>query len=192
MLPFAAGLMGLFLIVVAFVSVTNAPSGAVERYIDTPAYLLLVIPSAIVCLQLFSSRRKLAVACTILLLFTAVYLGSSSPDWAQFENPSYSAVRYTFTGYVEVGILENYVPVNSTLYADYDLHIGASSSYQIIRPILNLIKVGALNPFNPISEDSTEHTPALTRLSRSNWLMLQIQPQLTNILRFFTIMVSTY
>jgi hypothetical protein len=165
MLPFAAGMIGLLLIVVGFISIIHAPSASVERYVDNTAYLLLAVSSAVVSSQLIGSRQKLAVVCMIFLLGTGVYIGSGCPDWAPFENPTFGAIRITYTGYVEANTIVKYLPNNITIYTDYDIPVDGMAAmanisfstpgtFQITRNVLATIKDGTFNPFVPIYANS--------------------------------------
>jgi len=164
-LPFAAGMIGLLLIVVGFISIIHAPSASVERYVDNTAYLLLAVSSAVVSSQLIGSRQKLAVVCMIFLLGASVYIGSGCPDWAPFENPTFGAIRDTYTGYVEANTIVKHLPNNITIYTDYDIPVdgvaamanipfSTPGTFQIIRNVLATIKDGTFNPFVPIYADS--------------------------------------
>jgi hypothetical protein len=164
-LPFTAGMIGLLLIVVGFISIIHAPSASVERYVDNTAYLLLAVSSAVVSSQLIGSRQKLAVVCMIFLLGASVYIGSGCPDWAPFENPTFGAIRDTYTGYVEANTIVKHLPNNITIYADYDIPVDGVAAmadisfsmpgtFQIIRNVLATIKDGTFNPFVPIYANS--------------------------------------
>lgn len=164
--PFAAGMIGLLLIVVGFMSIINAPDASVERYVDNTAYLLLVVSSAYITSKLIGSRQKLAVVCMIVLLVPSLYIGSGCPEWAPFENPTFGSIRTTYTSYVEANTIAKYLPENLTFYSDYDISVDGlagmlninysfpSPSFQIIRNVLATIKDGTFNPFVPIYEGS--------------------------------------
>jgi hypothetical protein len=164
-LPFAAGMIGLLSIAVGLISIIHAPSASVERYVDNTAYLLLAVSSAVVSSQLIGSRQTLAVVCIIFLLGPSVYIGSGCPDWAPFENPTFGAIRYTHTGYVEANTIVKHLPNNITIYADYDIPVDGVAAmanisfsmpgtFQIIRNVIATIKDGTFNPFVPIYADS--------------------------------------
>ncbi len=153
---FVAGVIGLIAMVIGFVSVINSPSSSVERYVDTPSYLLLLIPTALLSSQLLLSKRRLIPISLIALLLVAVFIGSSSPAWAPFENSSFAAVHYTYIGYEEAQTIAVFLPNNSFAISDHDIGVNAMASlinislggtgtYQITRNILNTIKDGSFN-----------------------------------------------
>jgi hypothetical protein len=155
--PSVTSVIGLLMLGVAFISIVHAPSASVERYADTGAYLLLVFPSAIVGSQIIGSKRKLACIGVIFMLGVSVYVGSSSPDWAPSENPTFAAINYTYTGYVEANTIVTFLPNNLMIYFDHDIplvgvarmaNISSSTppSFQTTRNILESIKNAAFNP----------------------------------------------
>ena len=116
-----AAFAGLLLILSAFASVLISPGGGLEKYLNIPAYGLLLLPSAFVFGRFLSSNKKIPVVCAVLLLSAMVVIGSRSPDWAPFENPSFGAFRSTATSLVEANTLVTLVPNGTRLYEDYDI-----------------------------------------------------------------------
>lgn len=161
-LPFVAGVIGLLLIAVGFLSVMRSPGAALERYINFVAYTLLLIPSAVLCARLIWSQRKFAALCLIVVLAAGVYIGSGSPDWAPFENSTFGAIHTTYTGYIEANTIVRLLPNNTpTLYVDNDIYsvVGVARlnnfsfteplSFQPTRNLLAALKAGTLNPYDP-------------------------------------------
>jgi hypothetical protein len=157
-LPFVTGLVGLLLIVVGFASILNAPSASVERYVNNVAYLLILIPTALVSSILISDKRKIAVVCILTLLVVSVYVGCSSPDWTPFESPTFTAIRVSESGLAEAKQIINLLPNGLTIYEDYDIPVAplcdlsnllynSPSSYQVTRSIIDAVKSGVFNPF---------------------------------------------
>jgi len=159
---FVAGTIGLPMIVVAFISVIHAPSASVERYVDNVAYLLLLLPTGVVCSRLIDSRRKIATVCLLALLGVFVFIGSGSPDWAPSENPTFTIAHATYTSYVEAQTMANFLPNNPLapvlIYDDHDIAVGGVASLanisvsgtgtnQITRNVLDTIKDGTFYPF---------------------------------------------
>jgi hypothetical protein len=159
---FIAGTIGLFMIVVAFISVIHAPSASVERYVNNVAYLLLLLPTGVVCSRLIDSRRKIATVCLLVLLGVFVFIGSGSPDWAPSENPTFTIAHATYTSYVEAQTMANFLPNNPLapvlIYDDHDIAVGGVASLanisisgpgtnQITRNVLDSIKDGTFDPF---------------------------------------------
>ncbi len=164
--PVIIGVIGLPLIIVAFVSVINAPEASVERYINEIAYLFLVFASAIICSKLINSKLKLAAVGIICLLSVSIYIGAGSPDWAPIENPSFGAIFTTYTGYVEANTITRYLPDNIGIYTDYDIPLDGVArmanvsfsvpvSFQTVRNVLDSIKAGTFDPYAPIYPDSS-------------------------------------
>jgi hypothetical protein len=159
-LPFIAGISGLILIIVGFASILNAPDASVERYTNIIAYALIIIPTALVCSKLVDNRRRLSTAIILGLLIVSVYVGSSSPDWTPFENPSFTAIRVTYSGLTEANKIVSLLPCQLMLYPDYDIPLGGVAnlanllhgepqSYQTTRKIVNSVKAGTFDLFNP-------------------------------------------
>ncbi|MCW4009508.1 MAG: hypothetical protein NWF05_02670 [Candidatus Bathyarchaeota archaeon] len=160
-LPFVAGAVGLFFILVAFASIINAPGAAVERYVNTAAYLLLIFSSAVAAFQIIKSKQSFAIITMICLLAVSIFVGVGSPDWAVFENPGFTAVHSTYTGYVESTTMLKFLPNGTTVYTDNDLpdflwmpelvnvDLYEPISYQTTRNVLDSVKNGFFNLTNP-------------------------------------------
>jgi len=148
---FASSLAGLLLVGVAFISILASPGAAVERYINVPAYAFLVFPASLVLGQLLSSRKKVIVCLSILVFLVSLVVGMSSPDWAPFENPTFGAVRFTYSSSREVNTLARILPNNSRLYEDHDIPLAemaelgnvsfiTDKSYQTTRSVIDLFR----------------------------------------------------
>jgi hypothetical protein len=160
-----AGFIGLLAIALAFLSIINSPGASVERYMDTPAYLLLIIPSTVLCCKLISSKSKIVVVAVVCVLVSTVFVGVSSPDWAPFENTSFASVHLTYTGYVEARTIVPCLPNNSFLISDHDIGVSAIASsqnipysapgsFQTSRNLLSWLKDGSFRPSDEVAEKS--------------------------------------
>ena len=182
---FIAGMVGLPMLLVAFVSVIKAPGASVERYVNNITYLLLIFPTAVACSRLIGSRRKAVTFCLVALLGFSVFIGSRSPDWAPVENPSFTVSRSTYTSYYEAQTMANFLPKNPRspvlIYDDHDISAGGvaglanvsmanvSISYQIVRNVIDTIKDGTFEPTNRtgiieifvIRRDEVQNTTAI-------------------------------
>lgn len=161
-----AAFAGVFIISMAFASVLIGPGGGLEKYLDIPGYLLLILPSAFVFAQLLSTRKKTIVLIALLLLSANAVIGSRSPDWAPFENPDFGAFRSTFTSFKEANTVVMFIPNNTRLYEDYDIpldeiaHLGNTTfktdrSYMTTRSIIEMFKENSFRPFDPMYENAT-------------------------------------
>lgn len=148
---FAASVAGLLLVGSAFISILASPGASVERYINVPAYAFLVFPSSLVLGQLLSNHKKMIVFLSILVLLASLVIGMSSPDWAPFENPTFGAVRFTYSSLAEANTLVKILPNNTRLYEDHDIPIAeiaelgnvsfvTDKSYQTTRSVIDLFK----------------------------------------------------
>jgi hypothetical protein len=155
-----AGLEGLMLILGAFLSVLLSPGAALERYINTIGYALLIISASLVLAQMIWSSRKAISVFAILILFATVVVGSSSPDWAPLEQPEFGAFRSTYAGYVEAKTIVTLLPNNSRLFEDHDIPISGvgkignvsfitPESYQTTRLVIDDFKRSSFKPFDP-------------------------------------------
>jgi hypothetical protein len=155
-LSYVAAVIGLLAIVFAFISVTNSPGASVERYADTPAYFLLVIPTSLACAQLIGSHKNFAQIVLITIVVVGLFLGASSPDWAPFESTQYGGVHYTYSGYAEAVTIVGFTKNNTVLLNDYDIGVdalaqfyqvpfGSTGSYQNVRDVLDSIKDGSFD-----------------------------------------------
>jgi len=156
---YIAALVGLLLILGAFFSVIINPGAAVERYINMTGYALLIFPSSCVFGRFLLSHKKAAVLFSVLLLSTNVVIGSSSPDWAPFENPAFGAFRSTFTSFIEANTIVTLLPNNTFLYEDHDIPVAGVArlrnmllvtdrSYQTTRNVIQIFKNNSFSPFD--------------------------------------------
>jgi hypothetical protein len=122
-LPFVAATCGLILLLISFVFVVNSGGGATERWLDVPAYFLLLIPAAFACAQLIKSSQPIVCLCIVFLLSAGLFVGSAAPDWAPFENSTFRAVHLTYTGCVEANTMIAFVENNSILFQDNDITV---------------------------------------------------------------------
>lgn len=154
-----AAFSGLLLILSAFSSMLISPGGGLEKYLNIPAYGLLLLPSAFVLGRFLSSRKKIPVLCAVLMLSAMVVIGSRSPDWAPFENPSFGAFRSTATSLVEANTLVTLVPNGTRLYEDYDIplaevaplqHIEFTTdrNYDTTRKVVQMFEGNLFSPFD--------------------------------------------
>ena len=90
---------------------------------NIPGYFLLLLPSAFVFGQFLLSRYKIVVLIAVLLLSASLIIGTRSPDWSPFENPTFGAVRSTLTGFTEAGTIANFYPNSTYLFEDYDIPV---------------------------------------------------------------------
>jgi len=155
----ASATAGLILIVMDFASVISNPGVAVERYVSGVAYSLLLFTTAFVFF-LMVCGKKVFVILAIILLFTNIVVGISSPDNAPFEHESFGAVRTTWESTIEARDI--IVFLNSTLkvYSDHDIPVSylmnqtniqnqTYISFQAIRVKLDLFKNNSFLPFSP-------------------------------------------
>jgi len=117
----SAAFCGLLIILTAFIMIVRSPGGGLERYLTMPGYFLLLLPSAFVFDQFLSAHNKVVVLIAILLLSTTLIIGTRSPDWSPFENPTFGAVRSTLTGSTEASTLASFFPNGTQLFEDYDI-----------------------------------------------------------------------
>ncbi len=154
----AASLMGLFLIAVAFICVTTSPGASLERYINVPAYLLLIAPSAVVGALLIRQKHIAIFISIMILLVTFMGIGTSSPDWAPFEQQAWGANHWTYTSNMEADTISGFLPQDCYIYNDNDIYLGISAtvkgiyfkqdqSYQTIRYKLSGIESGEFQPW---------------------------------------------
>jgi hypothetical protein len=152
----SATLLGLILIISAFASVIASPGAAVERYINVPGYTLLLLPSSFVLGRLLLSRKIIVVLLIVSVLFAALVIGSSSPDWAPFENPTFGSVSSTYTSSLEADTLTNILPNSTRLYEDHDIPLAevadirgltfiTDRSYQTTRSVIQKFKLNSLD-----------------------------------------------
>jgi hypothetical protein len=160
-----AAFAGLFAISTAFLSVLISPGGGLEKYINIPGYLLLILPSTFVFGQFLSSHKKAIVLFAVLLFSANVVIGPRSPDWAPFENPHFGAFRSTFTSFIEANDMVTYIPDNTRLYEDYDMPLDevaqlrnitfeTDRSYMTARNVIQIFKENSFKPFDPQYKDS--------------------------------------
>jgi len=154
----ASTIAGLGLILSAFLSVLISPGAAIERYVSTIGYALLILPTSIVFGRFLFSKKKIALLFAIILLSANIIIASRSPDLAPFENPTFGAVRYTFTGFTEANTIVNFLPNNTYLYEDHDIPLAGVGnlkgltfityrSYQPTRVVIQSFKDNSFKPF---------------------------------------------
>jgi hypothetical protein len=159
------GLAGLLLILSAFASVMVDPGASVERYVNVIGYSLLILTASFVFGQFLFSKKKIVIFFAVLLLSANIVIGSSSPDWAPFENPAFGAIRYTFTSFIEANTMVNFLPNNIHLYEDHDIPLSSVGSmknitlityrsYQPTRAIIQIFKDNSFTPFDPRYHDT--------------------------------------
>jgi len=155
----ASTIAGLGLILSAFLSVLISPGAAVERYVSTIGYALLILPTSVVFGRFLFSKKKIALLFAIILLSANIIIASRSPDLAPFENPTFGAVRYTFTGFTEAITIVNFLPNNTYLYEDHDIPLASVGnlkgsafityrSYQPTRVVIQSFKDNSFKPFH--------------------------------------------
>jgi len=153
----SASIAGLFLVATAFICVVKSPGAPLERYLNLPAYILLVIPSAVVGALLIKRKQRVVVISTILMLSAFVVIGTSSPDWSPFEYPEWRTVHIRYPSNLEAGTISNFLPQDCYIYSDNDINLGVEAaireiriygpkSYQTVRYILDGIKAGNFQP----------------------------------------------
>ena len=156
---FAAALMGLGLVLAGFVSVTLNPGASVERYVNGPAYLLLALPSSLVFCQLLRVNRRIFSVFIIMVLLATVAIGSSSPDNAPFEHPTFGAIRITWTSTIEADMIVFFLPNNTHIYGDHDISVSAQAgltnrqfttdiSFQTTRNVIESFKDNSFTTFD--------------------------------------------
>ena len=160
-----AAFSGLLLILSAFASVLISPGGGLEKYLNIPAYGLLLLPSAFVFGRFLSSNKKTPVIFAFLLLSAMVVIGSRSPDWAPFENPSFGAFRSTVTSSIEANTLVAFVPNGTRLYEDYDMPLAevahlqhivftTDRNYDTTRKVVQMFEGNLFKPFDADYHDA--------------------------------------
>lgn len=136
-----------------------------EKYIDIPGYLLLILPSTFVLGQFLSSHKKAVIIFAVLLLSANVVIGSKSPDWAPFENPNFGAFRSTFASFIEANTMVALLPNNTRIYEDYDMPLEevafmknitfeTDRSYMMTRNVIQKFKENSFTPFDPVYKDA--------------------------------------
>jgi hypothetical protein len=152
----SSAFISLALLMVAFLSIILAPGASLERYLNVPAYTLMLFPSALVLYRMISTGKKAILLLALTLLIVNIYIGTSSPDWAPFENPTFGAYRSTYSGYIEAQQITNTLPPGIRVYEDNDipiagvaslqgLNIDKDQSYQTIRVVIQEFKRNAIN-----------------------------------------------
>ena len=160
-----AALAGISLILSAFVVILLRPGGGLEKYLNMPAYLLLIFPASFVFGQFILSQKKAAVLFAVLLLSANVVIGSRSPDWAPFENPNFGAFRSTLTSFIEANTMVTFLPNNTRLYEDYDMPLvevadmkniifKTDRSYMTTRNVIQMFKENSFRAFDPRYKDA--------------------------------------
>lgn len=160
-----AAVAGLFLVGIGFISILHSPGASVERYLSEPAYLLILLASAMVGAYVIKSKGKLGFFCMLLVLSCFVFAGSSSPDWAPFEHVEFAAIRTTYASYVEARTLTPFLPNSVYIYEDNDIAVTgvaamanissrSPESFQTTRDVLTHYKNGEFIPFDPEYRDA--------------------------------------
>jgi hypothetical protein len=180
---FVAGVIGLIVIVLAFVSILNSPGASIERYMDTPAYLLILIPTALVSSHLIDSRKRIAQFSLIALLAISLFIGASSPDWAPFENPQFASLHYTLTGYAEAGTIVTFLQNNSIIISDHDIGVDglaanasipfvSTGTFQIARNILSALKNATFSTLetSPVITSESLYTVRVDEIQNSSFI----------------------
>lgn len=144
---------GLALTLLAFATVLANPGAAIERYLDSAGYLLMLVPSALVMGFFMSSRRRLVALAALAMLVTSVGVGLASPDWAPLENPEFGAVHFTYLGYQDAQPIARALSTGCFVYQDNDINVLAlaylrgvicstPASFQVTRNTLSMIGAG--------------------------------------------------
>jgi hypothetical protein len=126
---------------------------------NVPAYLIMLVPAAIVLQKLVSNTNKIIVLIGLLLLISNLFIGTNSPNWAPFENPTFGAYRSTHTGYIEAINILNTLPLGIRIYEDNDLplveiadlqgiNVRRDRSYQTIRDVIQDFKTNSVDYTN--------------------------------------------
>jgi len=157
---YAAGLMGIVMVLGAFASVISNPGASVERYINGPAYTLLALTTSYGIFLLLRTKRISAFV-SILLLATVI-IGTSSPDNAPFEHPTFGAFRSTWLSTIEARSIVSFLSNNTRVFSDHDIPVVGVArlegltifrgetyiSYQRIRNVLEIFKNNSCEPFD--------------------------------------------
>jgi hypothetical protein len=157
----ASAFISLVFLLVAFLSIIREPGASLERYLNVPAYTLMLFPSAFVIYRMISTYKKAIVLLAFTILIVNVYIGTSSPDWAPFENSAFGAYRSTYSGYMEAQIITNTLPPGIRVYEDNDipiaevaslqgLQVKQDQSYQTIRKVIQDFKNNKINYKNKL------------------------------------------
>ena len=148
--------LALVMVMLSFFSLILSPGASLERYINVPAYLLMVFPSTLIIGKLLGSGDKMTLTIIILLLSTNIIIGTSSPNWAPFENPAFGSYRSSYLGYQESRYIINTLPEGIRIYEDNDiplyeladlenLNITKDQSYQTIRDVIQDFKTNEID-----------------------------------------------
>jgi len=160
-----ASFAGLLLILSALVTVVVSPGGGLEKYLNIPAYALLLLPSSFVFSLFLTSSKKIPIIIALLLLSASVVIGSRSPDWAPFESPDFGAFRSTFTSSIEANTLVTLVPNGARLYEDYDIPLAevailkqveymTDRNYDTTRKVVQMFEGNLFRPFDANYRDA--------------------------------------
>jgi len=153
----AATFFALGLIFLAFISILLVPGASLERYLSVPAYALMLVPSAFVLNRLFSDKAKVVTTLAILLIAVNVFIGTSSPSWAPFENPGFGTFQSTYSGYLEAQRIvttlppavhvyeDNDIPIAEVANVQHGLNVTKDISYQTIRQTISDLKINVIN-----------------------------------------------
>jgi hypothetical protein len=78
---YACGIGGCLTVIMNLFVTRSAASTGVERYLNSPSYVMFLLPSAIVLSRLYKSNWAFKVVTTI-ILFSLLVVGSTSLNWA--------------------------------------------------------------------------------------------------------------
>ena len=120
----------------------------------------MLFPSALVFHDILTKKNRNIIFICLVLLSVNIFLGSSSPNWAPFENPTFGAVILTYTGYTEAQDIVPIVPQNLRVYVDNDIPVLGlarlmgvdvirDQSYQTIRVVVEAFKDNNVDWDNP-------------------------------------------
>lgn len=155
----SSAFIAFLLVIIAFFSILLSPGASLERYINVPAYLLMIFPTALILSDIISSRNKTFISIGLILLMVNIFIGTSSPNWAPFENPTFGALRSTHFGYVEAQDIVTILPDGIRVYEDNDLpvvaianlymkNVRSDKSYQTIRKAIQDLKSNSIDLAN--------------------------------------------
>jgi len=156
----SSALIALILLMISFFSILLSPGASLERYMNAPAYMMMLFSSSIVLCDIISSRKRMIFIIGLVLLLVNIYIGTSSPSWAPFENPTFGAYRSSYRGYIEARSIVKTLPTGIRVYQDNDLSIPEVASlqgidvtqdrsYQTIRNVIQGFKTNNIEFENP-------------------------------------------
>jgi hypothetical protein len=154
----SAAIVGLIVLFGGFFSVTNNPGAGIERYLTGSAYSLLGLSAAFLVFSILRFGKTYGLIMLAIIVVT-LFIGISSPDSAPFENPSFGAVRTTYTSTIEANDWVRFINLTTNVYADHDtplaylvhwpnLQTQQYVGFEPIREILLTLKTNSFNPEN--------------------------------------------